>query len=400
MTALARYAPMFTVTVDGEPLPTGMRACVTSLRLQNALEGADRVELTLTDDRLGWMDHPLLAVDARFELSLGYAPGPLETVFTGEITGVDASFSSGGAPTITVVAHDFLHRLTVGAKDRAFALAIPCIGKFPLPDPVIAAAVAATNLLVPVIDPVGAAVSFLTLLATYAIDPVDAKRSIRIQQGQSDFDLLTRLARENSWDMYIDHTAVPRGYALRFQFPILDYEPVAELVWGRSLIDFAPRITAVGQVASVAARIWIAAVKAEFVVVLAWDYDRAAFDLQVYPGLGNMEEMFGPARARGTLIVQADGPATAPRRILGELLPRLNNRLTGSGTTTGDPRLRAGRIIDLKGVGDRFSGLYRVTSATHTIDGSGFRTSFEVRREVWFPLPIPRGLRLQGRRVR
>ncbi|MFC7387820.1 phage late control D family protein [Sphaerisporangium rhizosphaerae] len=397
-----RYAPAYALTVDGEPLPLPLRACVTGVRYADALEGANRVEITLADQRPGLLDHPLLRVDARLELALGYAPDPLEPMFTGEITGVDASFPSGGVPTITVVAHDFMQRLTIGAKDRAFALSLPCIGRFPLPDPVIAAAVGATNLLVPVVDPVGAALSFLALLATYAIDPADAKRSIRIQQGQSDFELLTGVARDNGWDMYVDHTAEPRGYVLRFQFPGGHAAPAAVLKWGESLIDFNPRITTVGQVASVATRIWVSAINAEFVIALAWDYDRGAFDLQVYPGLGDLDAIGAGlgdgGGGRGTLIVEADGPATAPRRVLGELLPRLNNRLTASGTTVGDPRLRAGRVIAVEGLGPRFGGLYRLTSVTHTIDGSGYRSAFEVRKEVWFTSPVP-GLRAQGVRI-
>ncbi len=91
---------------------------------------------------------------------------------------------------------------------------------------------------------------------------------------------------------------------------------------------------------------------------------------------------------------------TAARFILAELLPRLNNRLTGSGSTIGDPRIKAGRVIRLDGLGDQFSGLYRVTSATHSIDASGYRTNFQVRKEVWFgSVPLPKAgrvVRLQG----
>ena len=47
-----------------------------------------------------------------------------------------------------------------------------------------------------------------------------------------------------------------------------------------------------------------------------------------------------------------------------------------------DPRLRAGAIIRLEGLGPSFSGDYRVTSATHTISSSGYRTSFRVRKEI------------------
>jgi hypothetical protein len=81
---------------------------------------------------------------------------------------------------------------------------------------------------------------------------------------------------------------------------------------------------------------------------------------------------------------------SAPRKIISELLPRLNERLTGSGSTTGDPRIRAGTVLRLEGLGEQFGGLYRVTSATHSIDSGGYRTSFEVRKEIWFgSIPAP-----------
>jgi hypothetical protein len=404
MVAHAAYAPTFTVRLDGEPLPVAMRAAITSMRYQDGLEGADRVELILSNEQLQWLDHPLLQTDVGLELEIGYAPDPMRTVFVGEVTGIETSFPSGGVPTVTVIAHDFLQRLTVGSKERAFALSIPCIGKFPLPDPQVAQLVTATNLLIPAVDPVGAAVSFLTLLVAYAIDPLEAKRSIRIQQGESDFEFLSGLAKQNGWELYVDHELEPRGYVLRFQFLLQDYRPSVVLRWGESLVDFSPRISTVGQVAAISTRIWISAIKTEIVVVLGWDYDRAAFDLQVFPGIGDIESVLGAEKARGTFRVDAIGPATAPRTILGELLPRLNSRQTASGTAIGDPEIKSGRVIDFQGLGDQFGGLYRITSCTHTIDSSGYRTTFEARKEVWFgSIPRPKGaaglLRVQGQTI-
>ena len=404
MPRLPLYAPGFIVVVDGEPLPTAMRASITSLRYQDGLEGADRVELTLANPGLQWLDHPLLQLDLGFELQIGYAPDQFERVFVGEITGVTPAFPSGGIPTITVVAHDFLQRLTIGSKDRAFALSLPCIGKFPLPDPLIAELVGFTNLLVPTVDLIGAALSFLTLLITYAIDPLEAKKSIRIQQGQSDFEFLSAMAKENGWEMFIDHTKNPQGYRLRFLF-MTPEPPSTALRYGQSLTEFTPRLTSVGQVAGVVARIWVAAIKTEFVIVLSWDYDRAAFDLQIFPGLGDLDALLGSDKAKGVLRIDAVGPATVPKKLLGELLPRLNNRLTGSGSTIGNPAIKAGQVIQLDGLGEQFGGLYRITSVTHTIDGSGYRTSFEVRKEVWFgSIPLPKGagglFRIQGQTLR
>jgi hypothetical protein len=197
----------------------------------------------------------------------------------------------------------------------------------------------------------------------------------------------------------------PQGYVLRFQFLVQDYAPSVELKWGASLLDFTPKISTVGQVAGVSIRIWVASIQTEFVIVLAWDYDRAAFDLQIYPGFGNLASLVGSDKAGKVITAEPSGPATAPKAILSELLPRLNNRLTGSGSAIGDPAIKAGKVINLVGLGDEFGGLYRITSATHTFDGSGYRTSFDVRKEVWFgSMPVPKGasglFRVQGQTIR
>jgi len=92
-------------------------------------------------------------------------------------------------------------------------------------------------------------------------------------------------------------------------------------------------------------------------------------------------------------IDSTGGPALAIRKMLVELLTRLNNRLTGSASTIGNPKIRAGQVINLEGLGEQFSGLYRITSTNHTFDGSGYKTTFEVRKEVWFgSIPTPKGI--------
>ena len=184
MARFAGYAPDFQVEIGGEPIPAAMRASVIRITYQDGLQGADRVEMVLANEGLQWLDHPLLEMDRKFTLSIGYAPDPLDEVFVGEITGVTTAFPNSGMPTVTVVAHDFLQRLTMGTKDRAFALNLPCIGKFPASRScIVAQLVTATNMLIPVVDPAGAALSFLTLLITYALDPLEAKKGIRIQKS-------------------------------------------------------------------------------------------------------------------------------------------------------------------------------------------------------------------------
>ena len=394
-----RLAPEFAIGIGGDAIPAALRGAITSVSYTDGMEGADRVEVSIANPSLQWLDHPMLQVDNAFRLSIGYAPGPLEEVFVGEITGIEPSFPGSGIPTIRLTAQDALQRLQHGTKDRSFRIKIPSVGNFPLPDPAVAALVSGTNLLVPDLDPIGGALSTLISLSTFLAFPQFAQMAVRKQSGTNDFQFLTEVAKDNGWQMYIDHTAEPRGSVLKFQFLVQDYAPSLTLRWGASLMEFTPRLTTVGEIDGVSARVWVDSLKMEFVITVNWDFDRASFNLSIVPGAGELGDLLAPGK---TTTIKPASYATAPRKILTELLPKLNNRLTGSGSTVGDPRIKASRVVNLEGLGQQFSGLYRITSSTHTLDSGGYKTSFQARKEVWFgSIPAPKGggglVRVQGR---
>jgi hypothetical protein len=395
MATYKQYAPEFVIRLDGELMPPALRGSVASISYQDGMQGADRVEVTIANPSLRWLDHPLLSVDTPFSLSIGYAPDPLEEVFVGEITGVEPSFPAGGMPTIRITAQDLLHRLTRGSKDSKFAITIPSIGNFPLPDVAVASIVAARNLLIPNPDPIGGALSVLLTLGSFLSFPGFAQPGVRTQEGTNDFELLTKVARENGWEMFIDHTQNPKGRVLKFQFLIQQYTPSVTLDWGASLIEFTPRLTTVGDVGAVTTTVWVDSLQMDFTIAVSWDYDRACFNLAVYPGvMGELKDLIG-VQTGAPLKVPTKGYITAGASILAELLPRLNNRLTGSGSCVGNPEIKASRVIRLNNLGDQFSGSYRITQATHTLDASGYRTSFEARKEVWFgSIPLPKAGRV------
>ena len=113
---------------------------------------------------------------------------------------------------------------------------------------------AGTNALIPELDPVGGTLSTLIGLATFLTFPQFAQMAVRKQSGVNDFEFLTEVAKDNGWEMYIDHTAEPHGRVLKFQFLIQDYAPSLTLKWGASLTDFTPRLTTVGDIEGVAAQ--------------------------------------------------------------------------------------------------------------------------------------------------
>ena len=54
--------------------------------------------------------------------------------------------------------------------------------------------------------------------------------------------------------------------------------------------------------------------------------------------------------------------------------------ITGEGATIGLPQLRPGKMVRIEGLGPLFNGKYRVETTTHTLDGSGYSTTFTATR--------------------
>jgi uncharacterized protein len=388
MVAEPRYSPDFMIEINDRGIPARLRASIQSVRFQNGLEGADRVELQIVNENLRWLDNPLLALDQKLSLSIGYQPESLERLFVGEIVTHEASFPSGGPPTLTIAAQDLLHRTMKGTKRRWFAIPVPMERNVPLRDKLVASVVSGSDGLIPIIDPLGAALSVVLGsedAATALGDPEEVQKLIRKQVGENDYEFLQRIARDNGWEMFVDHGASNGGQRLRFQSSLDRLSPDTVLRYGESLIDFTPRETTAGEITAVTASIWVSATKASFNVTVGWDWKRKSLTLDVRPAdsaFGSGDG--GPPSASLELIDEPLTLASAPRAIVSRLVPRLNQRLTGSGSTIGNPKIVAGNVLQLEGVGVGFGGLYRVTGAVHTIDSSGYRTSFDIRKEIWF----------------
>ena len=73
---------------------------------------------------------------------------------------------------------------------------------------------------------------------------------------------------------------------------------------------------------------------------------------------------------------------TSEKQVLPQVNPRkkFESLIRGRGCSIGLPDLRPGKNVELIGLGSKFSGDYHVESSTHTINNSGYTTSFEVRK--------------------
>ena len=392
MAQYPQYAPDFRIQINDSDMPAVVRSAVTSVRYEDGRDAADRVEINIANADLRFLKQhirglgfspfssstsmsPVSAsqlappgtfdIDNTISLSMGYAPDPLENMFLGEITGVRVNFPNGGMPSMSVVAHDYMNRLQRSKISRGFGF---------LPDALIAMILSAENLLLPMIDPTVFAASTAIAVVNYIFGGTGRK-----QAGRTDFELLQEIAATYDSDFWVDGRVL---YLSRF---LKDFTPRLTLTWGQNLLDFTPQVTTIGQVAGVGMRFSLRPIPLDFLVSVYYDFDRESLGFLVVPGAAaaSAQQLIGP------LLTLIDQPIGSPADITNsalviahELRQKINNRLTGSGSAIGDVRIRAGALIRIEGLGPDFSGDYRVVNATHTIDSSGYRTAFQVRKEL------------------
>lgn len=347
MTQDGYYAPDFRVKVQGLTLSAEVRNAVIELTYESSLETAEMFSFTLNNADLRFTDSALFDVGKEVEIYMGYA-GQLEPMMLGEITAIQPSFPQGGAPTLSVMGYDRSHRMRHNKPARsAFQH---------MSDSAIAAQIAAENGLIPVVDPC----------------PRLPRASV--QQTASDWALLKGMADRNYFEFYV------RWDKLYFRFPRPQTEMVT-LEWGKNLSSFNPRLSTSGQVGTQ--------------VVRGYDHKLAQTIVAVLPALSLGADLDDIVERLGSAFVDqlaeigrnvirdqpVDSFADANLLASSMLKQILDGLYEGSGACIGMPQLRAGDQVRITGVGKRFSGKYRLSEVTHSINSGGYQTSFQVTQQ-------------------
>lgn len=342
----ALSAPRAQIRISGVALAADVEQRVLSVQYDNNLDVADMLTVVLDNSGHRFTDSPLIELGRTVELHLGYRDR-LEPLMLGEIAAIEPSFPQSGAPTLSLTVYDRSQRLRHDVPDRpAFRF---------MTDTAIAAQIAVEAGLVPVVDP-----SFYG-------------PHTELTWTGTDMALLKERARANGFETYVSWDR------LHFGLPRPQTEAHV-LEWGRTLSSFTPRLSSAGQAGVQVVRGYDEELAQSIVAVAS----TASLDLD------SVVERLGTA-AVGALAtlgrrVAADRPVRSPveaavlaRALLQEIL---DGMYEATGSCVGTPALRAGRVVLVRGVGRRFSGSYRLTRVTHTLDESGYQTSFEVTQRA------------------
>jgi len=356
------YAPAFNIKVADQSLVLKLQLEVTSVQIDNTLDAADRFSFTINNAfdiatrEFAKVDGRTLpeffAFGAPVEIFMGYGDRTkLDLMLSGIVTELSTNFPSSGAPQLTVSGYDHSYCLTKGTQSDSWT---------DKRDSDVVRLIAKKYTLNPKVED------------TKVVQP-------KIEMSQeSPAKFLQRLADRNGYEWFVVNTD------LFFRSPSNDERGVIELAWGRGLVSFSPEIKLAEQVSEVEVYGWNVQTK-EKIVGKARKGDEPGRDQargSGKPRSSGAEYLRSVCRDKAsTLRVREPvfSQQQADQRAKAILKRRAEGLVGGRGESIGIPELRADTNVTLQGLGDFFNTTFYVQQTTHTVNTSGYRTTFQVK---------------------
>lgn len=327
------------------------RSYLQSVRVVEELNAPNMFVLELlnwddTEHTVVWSDKTLFDPGNEVQISLGYQE-KIAPVMTGNIVSLEPIFQNGSA-TLVVRGYDLRYKLLRGKKTRSFADSTD--GK--------------------IVDTIAKEAQVSVKLT----DP-GVKLPYVMQHNQTDLAFIHERARRIGYEVYVSDNT------LQFQPVQLKNEAGITLTLGVDMLNMFPRLTAVSQPSEVTVQGWDVT-KKEAILAKAAVGD----ELSTMKGKSS-----GPSTANKS-IGKSTFPfvnqpvfslAEAEKMALGKFNKAALAYIEGEGVCYGRPDLKVGTVVNLEGMGERFSGQYYITSVKHIWrNKSGYRTRFTYKRNA------------------
>lgn len=330
------------VKIDGTEVTTSFMDDLLEVTVENSLHLPDVATLTLHDTRLHWIDDASVMPGKSLQI-MAKTDRQEKTLFDGEIVEIEPDFGPS-TQRLLVRAFDRLHRLARGRHVR----------------------------------------SFINVSDDDLVKKLAQEVGLQAQVGSAS-QVYAYVFQNNETNLeFLQHRAASLGYLLYVLGKTLHCEPLQtsgdplELEWGSGLHEFHPRLTTINQLNGVTARGWDPAHRQEIV--------GQAQNSQGMPQTGQQQN--GGDLALSAFQVRADtlvaGVPIRAQAIADRLAQAVADRAAGrfieaDGVCGGNPSLIASVSVKIKGVGDRFSGTYFVTSTLHIYNAQqGYLTHFSI----------------------
>jgi phage protein D len=333
---------IYSILVNGSVIDDELARVIREIKVQNYLRLPDMCTLAVGYEKgIPGADQPIdsnpFDIGSTLEVKLGAADDlTTKSLFKGQIVSLELDFGPGGVELL-VRGFDRSHILIRSRMARTFQNQT------------------SSDIVEKIVQEAG---------FTADCDPSGDPHDFMQQDNETDWDFIWRLAERVGFEFVIEDMTA------HFRKPVAD-DPVA-LEWPTTLRAFSPRVTATQQVKQVtlAAQdpktkqaISAAASSANQIAEIGVDRDTVANAFSE----ADMHIATEPVKSQseGTAVAQA-------------LLDKLaNGYIAAEGVTDGNPSIKAGVAIQVTGLGNKYSGTYRVSAVTHVLrGGSTYETRF------------------------
>jgi phage protein D len=335
-----QLASQITIKVNGTEIERGMLQKLLEAVVDQHTHLPDMFTLRFHDPGLELLDGKTIDLTKEVEISAATTDGVPVTLIQGEITALEPDFGEGMDAEFVVRGYDQSHSLYREIKSQAF------LNK---KDSDLADHIARTA---------GLSAEVETTKTVY--DHI-------FQHNLSDLTFLTQRAWRIGFECFVSEKK------LYFRKPP-DGKASLSSTWGQDLLSFQLRMSLAEQVDEVTVRGWDVQKKEAIV--------GRAENGKLFPEIeaskdGTAATTFGKGKlviVNQPVVSQAEANTLAAAR-MNELSGAL---IEAEGMAFRRPDIQAGRVVELKSLGQRFSGKYLVTSATHLYNAEGLMTTFQV----------------------
>lgn len=332
------------IQIDGADLPVGVMDGLDEAAIEDDLAQPAMFTLRFHDPKLELLDGDQFRLGREVKLGAADAQGRRKLILVGEITALEPELEQHD-PALLVRGYDRSHRLHCGRRTRTFLKQT---------DGDIVAAIAREAHLRP------------------DVEATSERYDYVIQNNQTDMEFLRARAVRIGYSVGVDEQT------LRFRRMAGAPPQAPPQEWGVALQSFRVRLTAVAQPNEVQVRGWDPKTKR----ALVGRAQQAAQPSRIGDGTSGgaaAQRSFGAAATLHVTDQPVTTQAEADHLAQAVLDDIAANYLQAEGICTGEPALRAGTQVEVKGVGRRLHGTYFVTATRHeyTPDG-GYMTTFAV----------------------
>lgn len=336
----------FKLLLNGSDLSNEIFASIYGITLEDELNlpAVFTIRFNTNDFINGaWIGVDLETFNIGDEVKVSMGIDSLVDMMTGEITAIDFTF--GNNCFMEIRGYDRLHRLRFGTMRRSFK---------DVKDSDIASTIASEVSLSPDVE------------ETSTIHPYI------FQNNQSNYEFLLERANRIGYEMLVND----RDFIFRKSQENISSE--ITLVYGKDFWDFFAQIKTLTEGSEVEVRGWNVTGKEEITSTASGGSENTKMGGSE-SGYEISENAFSASSVSiiDDMIIDASDAENIAKAKYNTILKEF---LTGEGVCMGNPAIRAGKTIELTGIGQKLSGIYYVVSTVHSIEEGTYTTTFRVRR--------------------